>query len=162
MTAKRDRKKFPGPDYHVQVTLPAPLPFAFAWCTDFTPRDPELEGEKYHRKIVGRNPRIVVYEDLEEDSGGWSWGRFTVTLQPPDRWHMESTGTHVQFVADYKLTALPGNKTRFEIFWRRQPGLLEFTRRTKSELERSTRVGWKRFAQSLGRDYRKSHARAHR
>lgn len=157
-----DRKKFPGPEYHVHVTFRAPLSFSYAWCTDFSPLDAKLEGEDYHRKVLRRSRRSVVYEDLEDAPGGWHWARYNVALGPPDRWHMESTGNHVQVVADYQLTALPRDRTRFDLRWRRRPGLLEFTRVPKGENERSTTVAWQRFARALERDHRKSRRRARR
>lgn len=148
--------RWPGPEYHVQTTFNAPLRYAFRWCTDFTPNDAKLEREKYERRIIRRTPRQVLFEDLESSPSGWSWIRFTVTLQPPDRWHMEGTGSHVQIRADYRLSELPGDRTRFDLWWRRRPGLLEFTKRAKRMAEQNGTRAWQRFARVLNRDYRAS------
>jgi hypothetical protein len=160
MSQSSDRKKWPGPEYHVQVTFRAALSYAYAWCTDYSPGDAKLEGEKYDRKVIRRTRRQVTYEDLEDSPHGWYWMRYDVTLQPPNRWHMESIGTHVATIGDYLLTPLPNGGTRFEIWWRRRPGLIGFRKRSKADAERSGAIGWKRFARALDRDYRKSRARS--
>ena len=144
----------------MQVAFRAPLPYAFSWCTDYTPGDAKLEGEHYQRKVVRRNRRQVIFEDIEEGPHGWYWATHDVELQPPDRWHMESSGNHVQVVADYQLTTLPDGRTQLDLWWRRRPGLLEFTSRPKAEAERSSTRGWQRFARALEQDYRKSRARS--
>ena len=162
MPQRSERKGWPGPEYHVEVTLPVPLPFAFAWCTDFRPDDAEREGESYLRKVVERGARRVVFEDAEETPQGWDWARYEVTLQPPNRWHMHRIGNHVDAVGDYRLTALPGNRTRFELTWRRRPGLFDFHRGSKRERERLTTIAWRRFGRAMGRDYKKSRAKSKR
>jgi len=151
-----ERSRWPGPEYHVQMKFRAPLPYVFSWCTDYTPGDAKLEGENYQRKVIRRNRRQVLYEDLEESPAGWYWGRYDVMLQPPDRWHMECTGNHVQVVGDYQLTTQPDGRTQLDLWWRRRPGLLEFTARPKAQAERGTTIAWQRFARALERDYRKS------
>ncbi len=150
------RSEVPGPEFHVQVTLPVPLDFAYRWCTDFRPTDAALEGEAYERRILSRTKRRVVFEDLEWMPVGWDWARYEVDLQPPDAWHMQRTGNHAHIVGDYRLTALPGQKTRFELWWRRRPALVEYFRMPKKERERTTVVAWKRFARAMGKDYRKA------
>ncbi len=93
------------------ATFRVPLDFAFAWCTDYTPDDAGLEGEAYQRKIIERSVRRVVFEDLEEMSDGWFWGRDVVTLRPPNRWHMDGVGNRRDVAADYVLTSLPDGRT---------------------------------------------------
>jgi len=154
-----ERKRWPGPEYHVEVSFRAPLPYVFSWCTDYTPGDAKLEGESYQRKVLRRTRRQVIFEDLEESPRGWSWARYEVELQPPDRWHMEATGNHVQVVGDYQLTARPDGRTQLDLWWRRRPGLLEFTPRPKEATERSGTLGWRSFARELEKDYQSSRRR---
>ncbi|MGA7860999.1 MAG: hypothetical protein WCB19_03985 [Thermoplasmata archaeon] len=155
-----ERKRWPGPEYHVQVTFRAPLAYAFSWCTDYTPGDAKLEGESYQRKVIRRNRDQVIYEDIEDSPHGWYWARHDIELRPPDRWHLEVTGNHAQVVGDYQLTTLPDGRTQLDLWWRRRPGLLEFTPRPKAEAERSSTRGWRRFARALEQDYRKSRTRS--
>ncbi|MGC2289758.1 MAG: hypothetical protein WA688_07885 [Thermoplasmata archaeon] len=156
MSRNFDRTRWRGPEYHVQVTFRAPRSYVFSWCTDYSPGDPELEGERYQRKVVRRSRRQVIYEDVEESSSGWYWARNDVELQPPDRWHHEAMGNRVQVVGDYQLTTLPDGRTQLDLWWRRRPGILEFTSRPKAQAERAGTLGWQRFARALERDYRKS------
>ncbi len=159
MKAQRDRPRWVGPEYRVRVAFRVPLDFAFAWCTDYTPSDGKLEGESYERKIIERTSRRVVFEDLEETKDGWDWGRDIVTLQPPNRWHMDGVGNRSDVTADYVLSALPDGRTRFDLRWRRRPKTPEARKLTKAQREASTTRAWKRFAAAMERDYRRSRRR---
>src|SRR5437870_12658353 len=88
---KRDssRQHWTGPEYRIRVSFRVPLDFAFAWCTDYTPEDPGLEGQSYQRTIIERTPHRVIFEDLEESEDGWHCVRAVVALSPPNRWHMD-------------------------------------------------------------------------
>ena len=139
----------------MKAVFRAPLDFAFAWCTDYTPQDAALEGESYERKIVTREPRRVVFEDLEETPSGWVWARDVVTLRPPRRWHMESVGSHRDVTADYVLTTLPDGRTQLELrWWRRPHGPGKKIPRAQREKEAT--IAWKRFTAAMERDYRRT------
>ena len=159
MSPQRARPRGPGPEYHVQATFRAPLSYVYAWCTDYSPEDPKLEGEDSQRKVIRRSRRHVTLEDMEESPTGWYWARLEVELHPPNRWHLEGKGNTVQVRGDYQLTALPGDRTRLDLRWRRRPSLLPFVRRSKKEAERSSTQAWQRFGRALERDYRKSRRR---
>jgi len=145
-----------GPEYRISVSFRAPLDFAFAWCTDFTPQDASLEGESYRRKIIERTPRRVVFEDLEESDAGWEWSRDVVTLLPPNRWHMDGIGNHRDVTADYVLSPLPDGRTRLDLRWRRRPKTPEAKKRTKAEREASATHAWKRFGAAMESDHRRT------
>ncbi len=155
---KSGRTSFPGPEYRVRQVFRAPVKFVFGWCTDYTSKDPALEGQEYKRRIILRNSRKVIFENLWEDSDGWYWTRDTVDLFPPHRWHMEGVGNRREVVADYVLSALQDNRTQLEVRWRRRRGKLPFHRLAKSAAERSSQRNWRRFAKALEKDYRKSKA----
>ena len=156
------RRSWPGPEYVTRVTFDAPLAHSFRWCTDYSAIDPQLEKEEYARRVLERGPRRVVYEDLASTKAGWSWARYVVTLQPPDRWHMESIGTARCAVGDYLLTPLSGDRTRFELRYRRKPGLLPFRRVPKKERDPQDLVTWLHFKRALEKDYRASLGRRRR
>ncbi len=149
------KKGAKGDEARVKVAFDVPLRFAFGWCTDYTPEDAALEGESYQRKIVERSPRRVVFEDLEETPTGWVWGRDIVTLRPPDRWHMEGTGSHRDVTADYVLTELPDGRTQLELRWWRAPHP-PGKKIPRAEREKETTTAWKRFAAAMEKDYRES------
>lgn len=152
-------RKWPGPRYEVRATFGAPLEFVYHWCTDYTPQDARLEGERYQRRILRRASREVVYEDLEDTPQGWFWSRHLVRLFPPNRWHSDSVGSHRAISLDYRLTELPGNRTQLILKARRRPYGLGGKNPPKSKWERSVAKSWKKFGRILERDYQKTRSR---
>jgi len=149
-------KRWPPPTYRVQAEFDAPLDFVFRWCTDYTPDDARYGGEHYRRLILDRSPRKVVYEDLEESKAGWFWSRHLVRLTPPDRWHSMSVGSHREISLDYRLSSLPGGRTRLVLTARRRPCGVGGRNPVRSQWERSVTEEWKRFGRVLERDFRKA------
>ena len=145
-----------GPEYRITATFRVPLDFAFAWCTDYTPGDAKLEGESYQRKIVERDARRVIFEDLEETKEGWDWSREIVALRPPNRWHMDGVGNHRDVTADYVLTRLPDGRTQLDLHWSRRPKDTAAAKLTKAQREANALRAWNRFGVAMERDYRRS------
>lgn len=156
MTTRRNRPRWVGPEYRIKVSFQAPLDFAFAWCTDFTPDDAKLEGDSYQRKIIERTPRRVILEDLEEADDGWTWTREVVTLRPPNRWHMDGVGNRRDAMADYVLTSMPNGRTQLELRWRRRPIVSAEAKLTKAQREANARRAWNRFGAAMERDYKRT------
>jgi hypothetical protein len=142
--------------YRYRIAFSAPLPFVFRWCTDYQPSDARLGHESYERKILERSRRRVVYEDVEETPGGWSWRRHVVTLSPPDRWRSESVGNYRDFRLEYELRELPNGKTELRFRGRRCPALLASRNPTSREFGKTMDVTWKFFRRALERDYQRS------
>jgi hypothetical protein len=155
--------RWPGPEYHVTATFRAPIRYVFRWCTDFRPGDERLEKEEYTRRVVSRSPKQVVFEDLSDaENGGWTWARHVVSLDAPNGWHSESVGSHRTSTLDYRLTSLPGDRTRLDLTWRRRPTSIGRKSLPKAKLERETTRAWKEFGRALEKDYRRSRkGRAH-
>ncbi len=151
--AKGKPRKPLGDEARVRAVFEVPLDFAFAWCTDYTPQDAALEGESYERRIFERTPRRVVFEDLEEGPSGWVWARDVVTLRRPNRWHMESVGSHRDVTAEYVLTRLGDRKTQLELRWWRRPHP-PGKKVPRAQREKETGLAWKRFAAAMEKDYR--------
>jgi hypothetical protein len=148
-------------EFHVSMVFHAPLPFVFAWCTDYSPEDATLAGEDrmFHlrRRIVSRTARRVVFENIYDEGKGWAWERHTVTLKPPDRWHSDGLGNYNEAHLDYQLNELPRGRTEFEMRWRSRPTpLLRGKLPTKHAAERFVRELWRRRGQVLEREYRKT------
>jgi len=144
--------------YRFRVTFNAPLSFVFRWCTDYRAVDPSLEGEKYQRRVLERTRRKVVYEDLEELPGGWSWARHVVTLDPPDHWRSASVGNRRDFLLDYWLRRLPGGRTEMRFLGRRRATPLGGTNPSQRAFAASMASTWRRFGRELEREYRRSRA----
>jgi hypothetical protein len=153
---------WPRPTYQVRAEFRAPLEFVYRWCTDYTATDARYEGEGYQRRILQRSRRTVVYEDLDEIQRGWYWSRHVVRLMPPDRWHSDSVGSHREIALDYRLSRLPGGRTRLVLTGRRRPYGVGGKNPPKAEWERSVGEAWVKFGRALERDFRKSRARSPR
>jgi hypothetical protein len=158
VTGRPDRsalKGWPGPEYHVEVTLRAPLEFAYRWCTHYSPEDPRLEGGNFRRKVLSQGPRRAVFEDLEEADEGWTWCRSIVTFHPPRAWSLLERGNRVEAAATYSLTEQRDGTVRLDLRWRRRVLDPTMPRIGKAERERGSTVAWERFARALERDYRR-------
>jgi hypothetical protein len=147
--------RWPGPHYELQVEFDAPVDFVYKWCTDYTPQDGKFEGEDYSRRIVRRSAREVVYEDLSDSPEGWFWARHIVRLMAPNHWHSNSVGSHRMYSLDYRLTKLPGNRTRLTMSARRRQYGIGGKNPPKATWVRDSSRGWKNFRKALERDYRK-------
>jgi hypothetical protein len=148
-------------EYRVSLDFRAPLKFAYAWCTDYTPEDAAIAGEDkafgLQRRIVMRTPRKVVFENLYDHGAGWAWERHTVTLSPPDRWHSDGFGNYHETHLDYRLTELPRGWTRFDMRWWSKPtGLSRGPRTAEAVVERFVLRLWRLRARALEHDYRRS------
>ncbi len=141
----------------LNVVFRAPLPFVFSWCTDYSPIDAKLAKRDHIRKIIERTPRRVIFEDLEEMKDGWSWRRATVSLHPPNRWHLDDTGNRRDLKADYVLSSLRGNRTRLRLRWKVWPKTAASSKLSRAERERSAASMWRKFAAALEKDYRRAH-----
>jgi hypothetical protein len=147
-------KRFSAPRvYEFRSRFRAPLPFVYAWCTDYTPEDPRLEGEEYVRRILHRSPRKVVYEDLYDQPSGWMWSHQVVTLLPPNRWHAEAAGSHRHWSIDYQLSSKADGITELWFRGKRWATALAGRNPPKARLERELRHMWKNFGRALERDY---------
>jgi hypothetical protein len=146
--------------YAIRAIFSAPLPFAYAWCTDYTPDDRRLEGDPGSRKILRKGTRRVVYEDLNETPTGWMWSRQTVRLQPPDRWQAVAIGNYRTWNLDYALRALPDGRTEFTMRGERRATPLGVRNPPKAVLEKELRQMWGHLGRNLEQDYRASQRRA--
>jgi hypothetical protein len=148
-------------EYRISAVFRAPLQFAYAWCTDYTPEDAAIAREDkdfgLQRRIVMRTPRKVVFENLYEHGAGWAWERHTVTLSPPNRWHSDGIGNYHATHLDYRLTELTKDRTRFDMRWRSKPTeLSRGPRSPEAVVERFVLRLWRLRRRALERDYRRS------
>lgn len=150
---------WPAPEYRLTVTLEAPLPFAFAWCTDYRADDATRAGERYERRILQRSRNRILYEDLWSQKDGWVWRRYDVRTRPPDRWHADSWGNQRDASLDYLLTPLSEDRTRLDLVMHRRPASGRSYQPSKRALEAELKVLWSNYARALARDYRAAGAR---
>jgi hypothetical protein len=143
--------------YEIKRIFRAPLPFSYAWCTDYTARDRELQRERGSRQIIRKGPREVVYEDLNETPHGWMWSRQTVRLHPPDRWTAVAVGNYRTWNLEYSLRELPEGKTEFTMRGERRATPLGVKNPPKAVLEKELHTMWRNLGTALERDYRARH-----
>lgn len=148
--------------YRYAITFDAPVSFVFRWCTDYSDKDAQLEGETYQRKVLKRSRHRVVYEDVQEGPDGWFWARHDVALDPPNHWHSESVGNYRDYSLDYRLRALPDGRTEMRFVGKRQPALLGGPNPTARAFARSMDTGWQKFRRQLEKEYRASLGRRRR
>ncbi len=148
--------RWPAPEYRIALEFDVPRDFAFAWCTDYRPDDARRAGDRYERKVVERSARRIVVEDLWWQSDGWGWRRNHVTLSPPGHWWADSFGSFRDAKLDYRLTTLPGDRSRFEMTMRRRPSGAHPAQPSKKALEAELTQLWTRFGREMTKDYRAS------
>ena len=141
-------------EFVVRTVFRAPLSFAFRWCTDYSSKDSRLEEATFTRRVLRRDGRRVVYEDLDPTEGGWMWSRWTVTLQPPDRWHGVSIGNYRSWTAEYRLRALGDGRTAFQFRGRRRPTGVARKSPPRAQVQKNLNHIWTRFGRALEADYR--------
>jgi hypothetical protein len=142
--------------YEIRTSFRAPLPFVFAWCTDYAPDDHVVEGASAPRKLLRPVHGRIRYEDLDETLDGWMWSRWEVTLHPPDRWHGDAIGNYRGWSIDYSLRELPDGRTEFRLKGRRWPLNLGTRNPPKARQERALLHMWKEFGRALEADYQRS------
>ena len=150
-------KDGPSRRYEVRSTFRAPLSYVFRWCTHYTSKDGQYSGEGYQRRILSRSGRRVTFEDLFDTKQGWIWVHRTVRLQPPDRWHADSVGSDRILSVDYRLSSLPGDRTRLLIVARRRPYGIGQANPPITEWQRRVAGNWERLGRVLERDYFRGH-----
>lgn len=150
--------------YRVSLEFRVPVEFAYAWCTDYRPDDGKYGGEDrtihLQRRIISRNRRRVVFENLYDEDRGWGWERHTVSLKPPTAWRSVGKGNRSESILDYKLAGLADERTRFDMRWKSRPTpLAKGSRPSDHAVENYVTKLWRKRARAMERDYRQAASR---
>jgi hypothetical protein len=151
---------WPRPVYHIRVDFNAPSDFVFRWCTDYRRDDGKRAREAFVRRVQSRNGDTIVLQDLWTTSNGWLLNQNRTVLSPPNRWHVDSFGTHRTLWIDYVLTGLPGSRTRLDLTVKRRPTEMYPEQPSRRAYESNLTTMWRNFARSLESDYRALRKRA--
>lgn len=143
--------------YEIKRTFRAPLGFAYSWCTDYTERDRDLQGETGSRQILRKTARTAVYEDLTPTTHGWMWSRQTVRLHPPNRWTAVAVGNYRTWTLEYSLRPLGPGRTEFTMRGKRRSTPLGGKNPAKAVLEKELHTMWRNLGSALERDYRREY-----
>jgi hypothetical protein len=142
--------------YQIRQTFRVPLPFAYRWCTDYTPDDGELAGDAHRRRILSRSGRRVVYETLYDYPEGWFWSRQTVTLHPPNRWTATADGNYRTWDLVYTLKPLGKELTEFTLRGVRTPVGLGKKNPSQRAMKAELHEMWRNFGKAMRADYLRS------
>ena len=135
----------------VSRVINAPLPFVYAWWTDFSERDPKITGQKRRLIILERNAKRIIMSVRYTSHGLVMTAARIVTLNPPNAWHLDWIGDEYDETGDYRLRRLGVRRTRLDAAFkvdyknRRAPSKLAFLKNI-DEL-------WDKYAAALESDY---------
>ena len=137
--------------YSVSKKIRAPLGFVFEWCTDFREGDPGLWGSPAKNIILDKSDKKVVYRTERRRGEVVLRTTSTVTLSPPDAWHVNADGDEREYRGDYRLRSR-GDYTELEIkfVWRTKGPVV----RTAAELSEGSSAMWDKLVKALENDYR--------
>lgn len=131
----------------------APLPFVYAWWTDFREDDPQITGQSRTISIFERTANLVIMSVKYVSHGEAKTAARIVSLKPPDAWHLDWIGDEGNEIGDYKLTRLDSNRTRLRAIFRvssKTPGAY-----ARSTFLKGVNAGWDKYVPALETDYRK-------
>ena len=136
--------------FSVSKTVDAPLPFVYAWCTDFAAVQEKVPAAT--RRVVQSNRDRVVYIELYSGRGGQQRvGVDIITLDPPTSWRMEYLGEDNDEIGEYRLKAMGKGRTRIRMRFRnRWKGDLSLSTEEKRRIESET---WDKYIAVLEKDF---------
>jgi hypothetical protein len=139
--------------FRVSKMIHAPLPFVYAWCTDYSESDPKITGSKARRKILLKAGRHVIYTSSYRSGGKPKIGVNIVTLHPPNRWHLDFIGDEDDETGDYRLTRLGPRRTRLNMSFTEHYRTRDAP--TKAQDAAHVHEIWDKYAARLERDYKR-------
>ena len=140
--------------WHISKTIHAPLGFVYDWCTNFRETDPKITASKQKRKILLRTKHRVIYTESYRSRGRPSTAVDVVTLFPPKGWHLDYVSDEDDEAADYTLTFLGPQETKFDIT---STAHFKVTHApSKARYTSGVSKVWDKYSEVLEKDYRRS------
>ena len=140
--------------FEVTKLIRAPLKFVFEWCTDFREDDSEiLMGSNNKIQIVEKNESQVIRLVESATKFGVIKNRQVITLNPPNKWHVERVGDESNMSGDYELTE-SNSHTNLKMKFRTEYNMPEFVQTTEKRRERFGMM-WDNIIKALENDYSK-------
>jgi hypothetical protein len=141
----------------ISRVINAPLPFVYAWWTDFREDDPTITGQRRTISILNRSTNRFIMSVRYKSRGRDRTAARIISLEPPDSWHLDWIGDEHNETADYKLTRVGNWKTRAR-------ATFEVINRTPTTISRpgflkNVDAVWDRFLAALESDYREERKR---
>ena len=142
------RKPF---QFSVSKIINAPLPFVYAWCTDFREDDYKISGQNRRIAIFERTANRFIMSIRDKRNSKVVTAARIVTFNPPNSWHLDWIGDENDERGDYRLTRLGAHKTRLNATFKVKPKASDAPR--KSEMQKNVNAAWNRYASALEKDY---------
>lgn len=145
-------------EIRVSRTFPYPVEKTFAWLTDYQDDDPgRTTAVVKRRPVIARTKDKVTLEGEIELLGSRGIGKVEVSLMPPDHYVANIIeGAGRGSVYDYKLTPVPGGKSRLDVNYRirvkRWKSRIRVTL-AKPFAKRRLNVMWDGFEAAMKKDF---------
>jgi len=139
--------------FEVTKIIRAPLKFVFEWCTDFREDDAEILGSNNKIQIAEKNESQVIRLVESDTKFGVIKNRQVITLNPPNKWHVERVGDEANISGDYELTE-SNSHTNLKMNFRHEYNMPEFVQTTEKRRERFGMM-WDNIIKALENDYSK-------
>ncbi|MFZ1023231.1 MAG: hypothetical protein WAN87_03765 [Thermoplasmata archaeon] len=99
----------------------APLPFVYRWCTDYRNDDDRLTNSIYQyrsRIVLSERARVIRIITVPGRNRNRSTDVEIITLQPPNRWHLDKFSVSDDEKGDYRLISKRPQLTVLEMRFR--------------------------------------------
>ena len=133
--------------------LKAPVSFAFAWLTDYSPDDSKINPSLNSRKVLERRDNDVKIEDI---AMGPPLNKrvATIHLSPPDSWDVKADCTVYDYDLHYRLApTAKGCKLTIVGAILTKPGC---PFKTRAENDARFVKSWDNYGAALEADYKKT------
>ncbi|MGD0587953.1 MAG: hypothetical protein ABSA63_04085 [Thermoplasmata archaeon] len=150
-------------DYTFRQRFRVPAPWAFRWCTDFTPDDSKLSAGHASRKVLWLSARTVALDDeFLRPTGERVRKVKLVQIYPAAKYWVSTHIVGPNRSSQFRYTIRPGGANAsyllFEgrdLMWEGRP-LSSAANRERSRRLRTEDSGlWKRFATTMENDHSK-------
>jgi regulator of extracellular matrix RemA (YlzA/DUF370 family) len=140
--------------FSISKVINAPLPFTYAWCTDFREDDTkiaQIAGEKTRISILERNKNRFIMSVKYRSRGRIVSAARIVSLMPPNAWHLDWIGDEENETGDYYLMKFGNRKTRLNAVFKFENKTSNL--QTKPETVKNNNAVWDKYVAALEKDY---------
>jgi hypothetical protein len=151
--------KLPSFSLSVAKVIRAPLPFVYAWCTDFREDDHKITGERKKISVLEKRKTRYIISVRDDKGRSPSYAAKIVTLQPPNAWHLDWIGDEDDENADYRLSRVR-HGTRLNVRFNVKSKVRNAA--NKVEWKRHANYVWDKYVAALEHDFSKGRRSARR
>ncbi len=139
----------------MSTVIEAPLPYVYAWCTDYRPSDREFSraATRPRFRVVRLSPRrLLRIRTTPTGSGDPLVAVDLVRLSPPAAWHTDQIDETDRESVDYRLRRLGPRRTRLDLLVTERWLTPDFP--SREELRERLSTVWNRYREAIESDYR--------